>query len=106
MIHQPDLFGSDVAATRSFPPHLDPLRVADFQVERDIDRDHVAAPGADGRLPVGAIGNNRETYLAQVLDAAGDVLASFPFDSRDAAWGKIDELRGTLDRNRQVFLSL
>lgn len=103
MNHQPDLFGGDESAVRSFPPHLDPVRVADYTVTCDIDRDHIAAP-VDGRLPVGALGTNRETYCAQVLDAAGEVLASFPFDTPGAADAKVDELRAALNRNRQMTL--
>lgn len=103
MTQQIDLFGHDEAATRSFPPHLDPAKVHDFAVECHVDRDHVAAP-VDGRLPVGALGNNRHAWLALVLDQSRAVLASFPFDTEAAALAKVRELRDTVDLNRQMVL--
>lgn len=101
MTHQPDLFGDNRAETRSFPPHLDPARARRFVIRHDTDRDHIAAP-VDGRLPVGALGNNRDTWLAQVLDDAGKILASFPYDTEFAAQCRLDDLKEQLNANRQT----
>lgn len=104
MTHQPDLFGDDQTTTRSFPPHADPARVREMRIVRDTDRDHVAEPVA-GQLPAGALGTNPDVWLAQVIDCAGEILASYPHATEGAALAKLDELRATLNANRQgVFL--
>jgi len=100
---QLDIFGADETAVRSFPPHLDPARVHDYDIQREADTDHVAAVVA-GVLPVGALGNNRDVWLVQVLDKDREILASFPFATYEQAFAKLSELRDTVDLNRQQTL--
>jgi len=100
MIAQLDMFAGDETRVRSFPPHLDPGRAFAWDIVTDVDKDHVAERVA-GELPVGAVGNNAEVFLAQVRDKDGIVLASFPFATWRQARDKLDECIEHALRNGQ-----
>jgi hypothetical protein len=103
MTAQADLFATDEMSVRSFPPHLDPSRAVRFEINLDEDTDHVA-PAVNGTLPVGAVGNNRDVWLAQVFDRADQLLASFPLPTHDLAMTKCREISDAWERNAQLTL--
>jgi hypothetical protein len=94
----PDLFGE--SAVRSFPPHLDPARVASYACAAEPDRDHV------GEAEIGRYGNNRCVYVVRVFGRGGGLLHAEQWPTRGAADAAMRRIECALEANRQTSLAL
>lgn len=98
---QTDMFSDEEIKVRSFPPHLDPARVDAVEIDEEEDRDHVAEP-VNGVLPIGALGSNRRLHVVRIYAKDNSLLHAESFTIRGCAISYADEIRRTLNQNRQI----